>query len=236
MTPFLSGTGWKKEERSTILLSVSTSSHNASRRLISRVVAVSEFIKSLWGASNFTTPGVGLAAIEEIPEKLSPGKYFMLAASMLVPKFMVLMPLCATTGSARMKKMEELGQATRDRLASLLGACGILVIPVHPTVAPPHHVPLGRVHNIVLTGFFNAMEVPSTVVPLGLDKNGLPFAVQIIGSPGEDALTIAVATLLEQFCGNKYSRDVFDRYISCERGRIPQSPVEVGWVPPSMAR
>eukprot|EP01138_Halocafeteria_seosinensis_P001461 gb/GECG01001497.1/.p1 GENE.gb/GECG01001497.1/~~gb/GECG01001497.1/.p1 ORF type:complete len:670 (+),score=70.31 gb/GECG01001497.1/:1-2010(+) len=168
-----------------------------------------EFIKSLWGASNFTTPGVGLAAIEEIPEKLSP---------------------------ARMKKMEELGQATRDRLASLLGACGILVIPVHPTVAPPHHVPLGRVHNIVLTGFFNAMEVPSTVVPLGLDKNGLPFAVQIIGSPGEDALTIAVATLLEQFCGNKYSRDVFDRYISCERGRIPQSPVEVGWVPPSMAR
>ena len=40
------------------------------------------------------------------------------------------------------------------------------------------------------------MEFPSTAVPLGLDRNGLPVGVQIVSRRGNDELTIAIAVEL----------------------------------------
>lgn len=134
-----------------------------------------------------------------------------------------------------MKRLRKLGSEIRSRIASQLGSSGILITPVHPTVAPPHNVPLGRIHNVVLTAFFNALHVPVTVVPLGLDKNGVPFGAQIVGAPGEDALTIAVATLLEQYCG-RFADETHRQLAYATASVVPESQQQrVGWIPPTLS-
>lgn len=40
-------------------------------------------------------------------------------------------------------------------------------------------------------------DLPVTVIPVGLTPDGLPVAVQIIGRPGSDAATLAIASALE---------------------------------------
>jgi fatty acid amide hydrolase 2 len=59
------------------------------------------------------------------------------------------------------------------------------------------------------TAIFNVMELPVTQVPLGLNAEGLPLGVQVAATHGNDHLTIAIASALEEDLG--------------------------GWVPPSMA-
>jgi amidase len=44
-------------------------------------------------------------------------------------------------------------------------------------------------------------DLPVTVIPVGLTPEGLPVAVQIIGSPGSDAATLAIASALEAVAG-----------------------------------
>lgn len=39
----------------------------------------------------------------------------------------------------------------------------------------------------------NAMEFPSTAVPMGLGDDGVPVGIQVISLPGNDELTISVA-------------------------------------------
>jgi fatty acid amide hydrolase 2 len=47
------------------------------------------------------------------------------------------------------------------------------------------------------TAIINAMELPATQVPMGLNARGLPLGFQVIGRHGEDHRTIAVALALE---------------------------------------
>jgi amidase len=44
-------------------------------------------------------------------------------------------------------------------------------------------------------------DLPVTVIPVGLTPEGLPVAVQIIGRPGSDAATLAIASALEAVAG-----------------------------------
>ena len=60
------------------------------------------------------------------------------------------------------------------------------------------------------TAIWNALELPVTQVPLGLDRQGLPLGVQVVGQPCTDHLTMSVALALEADLG--------------------------GWVPPWTAR
>jgi fatty acid amide hydrolase 2 len=55
--------------------------------------------------------------------------------------------------------------------------------------------------NFPFSGIFNALELPVTQVPLGLDANGLPLGIQVVGAKGCDHLTIAVAMQLEKAFG-----------------------------------
>jgi fatty acid amide hydrolase 2 len=43
--------------------------------------------------------------------------------------------------------------------------------------------------------------VPVTEVPLGLNPDGLPLGVQVVGGPGRDHVSIAVARELERVFG-----------------------------------
>jgi fatty acid amide hydrolase 2 len=98
-------------------------------------------------------------------------------------------------------KFAKLGASLRARLLDELGDDGVLLYPPYPCIAPRHNVPLLRPFDFSYCGIFNVLGFPSTQVPLGLDKRGLPLGVQVVGAPGQDARTIAVAQALEKQFG-----------------------------------
>lgn len=132
-----------------------------------------EAVRSLWGGSPYTIPSIGLALLEEIPK--------------LLPS--------AT------RRYVESGHRLRQKLVRLIGPSGVMIFPSYVSVAPHHVMPLIPPFNWTYTAILNVMELPSTQVPLGLNHQGLPLGVQVIGIHGNDHLTIAVAMELEKAMG-----------------------------------
>ena len=89
----------------------------------------------------------------------------------------------------------------REEILSLLGPNGVLIQPTFPRVAPRHGAPLYRFWEAGYTGVYNALGLPVTQVPTGLDAQGLPTGVQVVGAPGDDVRTVAVALALEEALG-----------------------------------
>lgn len=129
-----------------------------------------EMVKRLLMQSVYTLPALGLALIEKWPSTYAPKH-------------------CAA--------MVAKGAALKQRLIRALGADGVIIFPGHPTAAPVHGMPIFRIINFAYTSLWNVTENPVTSVPCGVDDQGLPVGVQIIGSPGMDRLTIAVAQVIE---------------------------------------
>lgn len=139
-----------------------------------RINIVREFLAWSIGRSQFSFPGLLLAAVEEVPK--------------LIPGFN--------------ERMVEQGKLLRKYLTEeVLGPNTVLLFPPHPTTAPRHNVPLFRPFNFVYTAIFNTMEVPATQIPLGLDSDGVPLGVQAIARHHHDHLTIAIALELEAAFG-----------------------------------
>ena len=93
------------------------------------------------------------------------------------------------------------GRALRRELQDRLGDDGVMLYPSYPKAAPRHNVPLLQPLMFAYTAILNMMEFPVTQVPLGLNDRGLPLGVQVVGAPGNDHLTIAVALELEREFG-----------------------------------
>jgi fatty acid amide hydrolase 2 len=132
--------------------------------------------------SPHTFPALALAVVEQIPELLA----------------------------GQRSKFLELGKALSAEIQELLGPRGVVLYPPYPTPAPRHYKPLFPPFNWVYTAIWNVLELPVTQAPLGLDAEGLPLGVQIVGAPNQDAVPIAVAIELEHAFG--------------------------GWTPPRLAR
>jgi len=99
------------------------------------------------------------------------------------------------------------GRALQAELEQVLGPRGVILHPPYSRPAPRHWRPMLTPFDFVCTGLFNVLELPSTVVPTGFSRAGLPLAVQVIGRRGHDHLTVAVASALEQdFGGWKRAR------------------------------
>ena len=109
-----------------------------------------------------------------------------------------------------MQKLYDETARMRDELAALVGDRGVILFPPYTRTAPRHGMPLLTPIDFSYTAIWNALEVPVTQVPLGLDGQGLPLGVQVVGMPGCDHLTMSVALALESDLG--------------------------GWVPPWQAR
>ncbi|MDX1498138.1 MAG: amidase family protein, partial [Salinisphaeraceae bacterium] len=87
------------------------------------------------------------------------------------------------------------------QLLDLIGDNGVLLYPSYTRPAPRHYLPVARTFDWVYTGIINVMQLPSTQVPLGLNAKGLPLGIQVVGAPGHDHETIAVAMELERQFG-----------------------------------
>ena len=100
-----------------------------------------------------------------------------------------------------MQRYVQMGAELRAELIDILGNDGVLLYPPYTRVAPLHNRPLLRPFDFAYCGIVNVLGFPSTQVPLGLNADGLPLGVQVIGAPGADATTIAVAMALEKRFG-----------------------------------
>ena len=91
----------------------------------------------------------------------------------------------------------------------------VVLMPVSPTTAIPHDhsEPLSArtitvdgeerpyTDQMVWMGVVGLAYLPSTVVPIGRDSNGLPIAVQVVGPYLEDRTALAAAAVIEQISG-----------------------------------
>lgn len=98
-------------------------------------------------------------------------------------------------------RIARMGDALRSALIEAIGADGVLLFPPYTRTAPKHNWPMATPFDFAYCGIFNVLGFPVTQVPLGLNRHGLPLGVQVVGIPGNDAVTIAVARALEQQFG-----------------------------------
>jgi aspartyl-tRNA(Asn)/glutamyl-tRNA(Gln) amidotransferase subunit A len=92
----------------------------------------------------------------------------------------------------------------RERIAVVTEDLDLLVTPTIPMVAPP--LGIGdlalRERMIELTFPWNTVGAPALALPCGPAEDGLPASIQLIGKPGDDALVLAAARLLERALGS----------------------------------
>jgi fatty acid amide hydrolase 2 len=132
-----------------------------------------ELLRLALGRSRHTLPALVIAGLEELTARLP-----------------------ATVDAAVAD-----GRALQAELEAALGPRGVLLHPPYSRPAPRHWRPMLTPFDFVCTGLFNVLELPSTVVPMGFSREGLPLSVQVIGRRGHDHLTVAVAAALEQDFG-----------------------------------
>ncbi|GFU04954.1 fatty-acid amide hydrolase 2-A, partial [Nephila pilipes] len=89
----------------------------------------------------------------------------------------------------------------RNELNKVLDEDSVLLLPTLPITAPYHHAGIALLGKMCYTGLFSYTGFPSTHCPIGYNKHGLPYGIQIVGSKNNDALTIACAVELEKAFG-----------------------------------
>jgi fatty acid amide hydrolase 2 len=100
----------------------------------------------------------------------------------------------------RTEKSVAAGKALAREVEAVLGD-GILLHPPFPRVAPKHNRTVGRPWMLLPVAVFNMLGLPATAVPLGLNGQGLPLGVQVVGPRDRDQIPIAVALELERVFG-----------------------------------
>ena len=88
-----------------------------------------------------------------------------------------------------------------DQLNTLLDENSVLVMPTFPIPAPYHNEMYVLIGSCSYTSIFNVLGLPVTQCPIGLNKQGLPLGVQIVGRSGNDPLTISCALEIEKAFG-----------------------------------
>jgi amidase len=104
----------------------------------------------------------------------------------------------------------------KAKLAPVFDRCDVILAPVAGVAAFPHDHGLlqvmrrlsmsdgrriGYLELVDWIALATLCDLPVTVIPIGLTPEGLPIGVQIIGKPGADAATLAIASTLEVVAG-----------------------------------
>jgi len=83
---------------------------------------------------------------------------------------------------------------TRAALPSHFGSCHVWLTPAGPGPAP---IGLAATGDPVFNRIWTLLHVPCVSVPC-IRENGLPVGLQVIGPPGQDETTLAIASFLER--------------------------------------
>jgi aspartyl-tRNA(Asn)/glutamyl-tRNA(Gln) amidotransferase subunit A len=96
-------------------------------------------------------------------------------------------------------------QRLRGRLAAAMDAAlrdhDVLVTAISLDVAPSFDSQLGAVSWPLQASPFNVTGHPALSVPVGLARNGLPLAVQVVGRPFDEAGVLRAGRAIERLCG-----------------------------------
>jgi fatty acid amide hydrolase 2 len=137
----------------------------------SHVNGYAELVRKCFRRSTHTWPSIALLILEGVP-------------------------------NASNKHFHRLAQQFFEEMQSLLGDNGVLFFPTFPRSAPIHGWPVVmNTLDYIYCGIFNALGLPSTQCPLGLDKQQLPLGIQCVAARGHDRLTLAVAQEIERTMG-----------------------------------
>ena len=91
------------------------------------------------------------------------------------------------------------GRQLQKDIEQELGSNGVIITPTYPATVPKHHRPLMFPFQWVYTALFNAMQTPTTAVPIWLDEHQrLPLGVQCVASWGHDDVSLAIAEALSK--------------------------------------
>jgi len=151
------------------------------------------------GGTPFTTLLGGGAAVNPFWELL---KWTIRRSSHTVPAIvLVVIEKMLKYTPGRVRRLVRMGQELRSELLELITPSVVMLYPSFHRPAPFHYLPLLRPFDAAYTAIINVMELPSTQVPLGLNKKGLPLGLQVVGLRGYDHVTIAVAMELEKHFG-----------------------------------
>jgi Asp-tRNA(Asn)/Glu-tRNA(Gln) amidotransferase A subunit family amidase len=122
-------------------------------------------------------------------------------------KYRMLMPAAAAVKSASVRTL------MRRRLAGLFEDVDVLAWPTIPAGAPPLEAPLVQLPsgtmgadqaNVRGAGLANLTGIPAISVPVGLDDESLPVALQMQAAWGRDELLLDAAEALERANGRRW--------------------------------
>ncbi|MBE7172407.1 MAG: amidase [Williamsia sp.] len=100
--------------------------------------------------------------------------------------------------SKRLKSYAEKAKKLGERIAQTLSDPSIIIMPVYPTVAPRHNMPLLKPLDWSYTAIFNALDFPAISIPCGLNKKGMPLGIQVIANKNMETILIDAAILIEE--------------------------------------
>jgi aspartyl-tRNA(Asn)/glutamyl-tRNA(Gln) amidotransferase subunit A len=81
----------------------------------------------------------------------------------------------------------------RRECAAIFERVDLLSTPTQPDVAPP----LNNIGSTLFTGPFNALGWPAISLPVGHNADGLPFGLQLVGRPWDEATVLRAARAVE---------------------------------------
>lgn len=130
-----------------------------------------ELLRKFLFRSTHTLPAIGLAILEAIPNKYN-------------------------------QRFHKMAHKFHNEIQTLLGDDGVLLFPTFPKSAPVHGWPvLMNTFDYIYCGIINALSLPSTQCPLGLDSQKLPLGIQCVAGHSRDRLCLAVAQEIERAMG-----------------------------------
>ena len=142
-----------------------------------------ELGRMLTRRSHHTIPGLSLILAERFSKVMDKGLFF------------------GSIFDRQLENLYEEATELKDEISKLLGRNGVLIYPSYTSPAPKHTMPLLFPLTAPSMVLANIFEFPATQVPLGLNKQGLPLGIQVIGNHGQDHITISVAMELEKAFG-----------------------------------
>lgn len=130
-----------------------------------------ELLRKFLFKSTHTLPAIGLVILEALPNRYN-------------------------------QRFHRLAHKFFEEIQILLGDDGILFFPTFPQPVPIHGWPvILNTFDYIYCGIINALGLPSTQCPLGLDRQQLPLGIQCIAGRAHDQLTLAVAQEIDNTFG-----------------------------------